>query len=138
MLINGANIVGSENAQAQAQEFIIIEDLTATTGTTVGAVLKLQNVYDCDILITDVAVRITTAADNANTIDMGVDDGGDVGSDLLLDGLAMNATGVFDNRIDKGSNGGMAVWKDGEYIVATASATLVGLVGKVVIKGIAI
>ena len=49
----------------------------------------------------------------------------------------MNAVGVHDNRINGGDHGGMAVWKAGEYVVATASATLASLVGTYKIKAIA-
>lgn len=138
MLIRGGNIVSADLAQSPAQEFIIVEDLVATTSTAVGAVLKLENTYGVDILVTDVMIVVATAAGAANTIDMGVDDDGDVTSDLLIDGLAMNATGVHDNRVNASTNGGAAIWKDGEYIVATASATLASLVGYAVIKGIAV
>ncbi len=132
MLIMGSKIVGAGNVQAEADEIILQGALTAATNDTVGGVLKLKNDFGIDLIVTDVFIDIKTKATATATIDMGVDDGGDVSSDNLLDGLAMNtATGVFSNR---GSGGGCAVWKKDEYIVATASGTLAGLVGTYTIK----
>lgn len=135
MLIMGSKVVGAGNVQAEADEIVLQGALTAATGTTVGGVLKLKNDFGIDLIVTDVFIDIKTKAGAAATIDMGVDDGGDVSNDKLLDGLAMaTATGVFDNRLDAGTNGGCAVWKKDEYIVATASSTLAGLVGTYTIK----
>lgn len=133
MLIMGSKIVGAGNVQAEADEIILQGALTAATDDTAGGVLKLKNDFGIDLIVTDVFIDIKTASTtSAATIDMGVDDGGDVSSDNLLDGLAMGtATGVFSNR---GSGGGCAVWKKDEYIVATASGTLAGLVGTYTIK----
>lgn len=137
MLIQGAKQVGSGNVQHSADEVVFQGSLTAATTTAVGGVLKLCNETGMDLIITDVLVDISTVAGAENALDMGVDDGGDVSSDNLLDGLACGtATGVFDNRIDKGTNGGMAVWKAGEYVVATASATLASLVATYLIKAV--
>jgi len=136
MLIMGSKAVGAGNVQAEADEIILQGALTAATGTAVGGVLKLKNDFGIDLIVTDVFIDIKTkSAAAAATIDMGVDDGGDTSSDNLLDGLAMGtATGVFCNRRNAGTNGGCAVWKKDEYIVATASGTLAGLVGTYTIK----
>lgn len=137
MLIMGSKIVGAGNVQAEADEIILQGALTAATGTAVGGVLKLKNDFGIDLIVTDVFIDIKTVSSAAATIDMGVDDGGDTSSDNLLDGLAMGtATGVFCNRVNAGTNGGCAVWKKDEYIVATASGTLAGLVGTYTIKAI--
>jgi len=135
MLIMGSKVVGAGNVQAEADEIILQGALTAATDTDVGSVLKLKNDFGIDLIVTDVFIDIKTKAEAAATIDMGVDDGGDESSDNLIDGLAMGtATGVFCNRVNAGSAGGCAVWKKDEYIVATASGTLEGLVGTYTIK----
>ena len=137
MLIMGSKVVGAGNVQAEADEIILQGALTAATDTTVGGVLKLKNDFGIDLIVTDVFIDIKTKAAASATIDMGVDDGGDTSSDNLLDGLAMGtATGVFCNRVNAGTNGGCAVWKKDEYIVATASASLASLVGTYTIKAI--
>ena len=137
MLIMGSKAVGAGNVQAEADEIILQGALTAATGTAVGGVLKLKNDFGIDLIVTDVFIDIKTKAAASATIDMGVDDGGDTSSDNLLDGLAMGtATGVFCNRVNAGTNGGCALWKKDEYIVATASGTLASLVGTYTIKAI--
>lgn len=106
--------------------------LTAATTTAVGGVLKIVNPEGADLIIPSggFILNITTVATGAASIDAGVDDGGDVSSDKLIDGLDVHsATGVFDNAADKGSNGGPVLWPAGEYVVVTASATTAGLVG---------
>lgn len=137
MLIMGSKVVGAGNVQAEADEIILQGALTAATDTTVGGVLKLKNDFGIDLIVTDVFIDIKTVSAAAATIDMGVDDGGDTSSDNLIDGLAMGkATGVFCNRVNAGTNGGCALWKKDEYIVATASGTLASLVGTYTIKAI--
>ncbi len=109
--------------------------LTAADDDTVGGVLKIQNDFGGDVIVTDLILDITTEATGSANVDAGIDDGGDVSSDNLIDGLDVNAaTGVFDNHTDAGTNGGMAKWAEGEYLVITASATLAGLVGNAYIK----
>ena len=137
MLIMGSKAVGAGNVQAEADEIILQGALTAATDTDVGSVIKLKNDFGIDLIVTDVFIDIKTKAAASATIDMGVDDGGDTSSDNLLDGLAMGtATGVFCNRVNAGTNGGCALWKKDEYIVATASGTLASLVGTYTIKAI--
>ncbi len=105
--------------------------LTAATTTAVGGVLKLVNPEGADVIIKRFTLDVTTASTGAATVDAGIDDGGDVSSDNLLDGLDVNAAaGVFDNFDDQGTNGQATVkWPAGEYLVVTASATVAGLVG---------
>lgn len=137
MLIMGSKVVGAGNVQAEADEIILQGALTAATDTAVGGVLKLKNDFGIDLIVTDVFIDIKTVSAASATIDMGVDDGGDTSSDNLLDGLAMGtATGVFCNRVNSGTNGGCALWKKDEYIVATASDSLASLVGTYTIKAI--
>ncbi|MDI9549858.1 MAG: hypothetical protein QM346_19870 [Chloroflexota bacterium] len=102
--------------------------LTADTTGAVGGVLKLLNPEGVDLIITDFILDITTKSAGAATIDAGVDDGGDVSSDTLLDGVNVNAAAaVF-------SNAAAVKWPADEYIVATASASVAGLVGNAYIK----
>ena len=109
--------------------------LTADTTGAVGGVLKLLNPEGVDLIITDFILDITTKSTGAATIDAGVDDGGDVSSDTLLDGVNVNsAAGVFGSMVDGGQNGGYVKWPADEYIVATASASVAGLVGNAYIR----
>lgn len=137
MLIMGSKAVGAGNVQAEIDGIILQGALTAATDTAVGGVIKLKNDFGIDLIVTDVFIDIKTKAGASATIDMGVDDGGDTSSDNLIDGLAMGAaTGVFCSRVNAGNDGGCAVWKKDEYIVATASASLASLVGTYTIKAI--
>lgn len=109
--------------------------LTAVTGTAVGGALKLQNPEGADLIITRFILDIITASTGAATVDAGVDDGGDVNSDTLIDGQSVATAGVFDNIENQGTNGKSAVdWPAGQYLVVTASATLAGLVGNAYIE----
>lgn len=106
--------------------------LTAATTTAVGGVIKLLNPEGVDLIIPSggFGISVTTVSTGAATLDIGIDDGGDVSSDTLLDGVNVNAaTGVFDNGVDGGTNGGAVRWPAGQYLVATASATTAGMVG---------
>jgi len=136
MLINGDKIV-TGLTQAPANEFIFAGNLTAATTTAVGGVLKLQNTTGVDLMVTHMVVRITTKSTGAATIDIGVDDGGDVSNDTLIDGMNAEIVKAHSSLVGGGTNGGVAVWKKGEYIVATASATTAGMVGTYKIFAIA-
>lgn len=138
MLINGDKIVAG-NTQSPANSFLLCGSLTAATDTTVGGVLSLQNTFGVDLIITEAYVDVTTKSTGAATLDIGVDDGGDVSNDTLFDGLDVGtAPGFFNASKNAGTNGKHAVlWKKGEYVVATASASVAGLVGKYTIKAIA-
>lgn len=110
--------------------------LTAATGTTVGGVLKLVNPEGADLLITRVLFDITTKSTGAATLDVGVDDDGATSNDTIMDGLDVGtAAGLFDNIENQGTNGKSAVrWPSGYYLVATASASVAGLVGNAYIE----
>jgi len=111
--------------------------LSAPSDNTVGGILKLQNPEGDDLIITEFLLDITTEASGAATADIGVDDGGDVSSDSLLDGVDIGtAAGLFATTVDGGTNGGPAKWPSGYYLVATASADATGLVGNAYIKWI--
>ena len=104
--------------------------LVAATGTTVGGVIKLQNPEGVDLIITRLVLDVTTQSAGAASVDAGVDDGGDVSSDTLIDGLSVATAGVYDNVENGGTNGKAAVrWPAGHYLVATATATTAGMVG---------
>ena len=128
MLINGDKIV-TGLTQAPANEFIFAGSLTAATTAAVGGVLKLQNTTGVDLMVTHMVVRITTGSTGAATLDIGVDDGGDVSNDTLLDGMNAQTVKAHSSLVGGGTNGGVAVWKKNEYLVATASATTAGMKG---------
>lgn len=138
MLINSDKIV-TNVTQSPANVFILKGDLTAATKTDVGAVLSLKNVYGVDLIITEMYLDVTTKATSAATLDIGVDDGGDVSNATLFDGVDVaTAAGLFNTSKNAGTDGKHAVvWKKDEFVVASASATVAGLVGKYTIKAIA-
>ena len=79
---------------------------------------------------------VTTVATAACTLDVGIDGDGTGSSDILLDGLDVNAAaGVFDNIADKGTNGKERQRLDAkggttDYVTASkASGATAGLVG---------
>lgn len=102
---------------------------------TVGGVAKVKNPEGEDLIITNSVLRVSSPSDAACTIDVGIDDGGDVSNDTLFDGLDVNsAAGVFDmrNDTDNGTNGvGKAkLWTEDYYLVASkASGAAAGLAG---------
>lgn len=104
--------------------------LTAAGTTAAGGVLKVENTFGADVIVTRFLVDVETGASGAVTIDAGVHATGAATSDTLIDGQSVQAAGVFDNVGNGGTNGKAAVlWKKGEFIVASASADAAGLVG---------
>ena len=136
MIINGDKIIVG-GTQSPANEFLICGALTAATTTAVGGMLRLQNTYDVDIIVTDVIIDTTTGSTGVAAMNMGVHATGLASNDTLLSALNMQTVGILDNRIDHGANGGMAIWGRNEFIVATATATTAGLVSRYKIKGLA-
>lgn len=136
MIINGDKIIVG-GTQSPANEFLICGTLTAATTTAVGGMLRLQNTYDVDIIVTDVIIDTTTGSTGVAAMNMGVHATGLASNDTLLSALNMQTVGILDNRIDHGANGGMAIWRRNEFIVATATATTAGLVSRYKIKGLA-
>lgn len=137
-MINGDKImVGA--TQSPANSFIFCGALIAATTTAVGGVFKLQNTMGLDLIVTDALLDVTTASTGVATLDIGVDDDGATSNDTLFDGLDVNtAAGLFNAHKHAGTNGLHAlVWKKDEYLVATASATVAGLVGNYKIYAIA-
>lgn len=110
--------------------------LTAATVTTGGAVAAIANPEGADVLITRCVIHTTTKSTSAATLNVGVAADATTSADTLLDGVDVGtAVGVFDNIDDKGSNGQSCLkWGSGEYVTATASATVAGLVGYIYIE----
>ena len=101
-----------------------------------AGVLSWQNPESSAIVITRMVLDVTTAATAACTLDVGTDGDGTGSSDVLLDGLDVNAAaGVFDNIADKGTNGKERQRLDAkggttDYVTASkASGATAGLVG---------
>lgn len=107
------------------------KNLTAATVTTGGAVLSFANPFGGDAIVEDIVIDLTTVATGEATIDVGVAANGTTSSDTLLDGLdAHTATGYFTASNKPGTKGGVKrLITSTQYITATASATLAGLVG---------
>lgn len=101
--------------------------LAAATTTTAGAVASVANPLGADLIIVEAYLNITTAATtSANTIDLGVAANGTTSSDTLIDGTTTTA-GL---KTVSGVNGAKPRrWSASEYVTATASATLAGMVG---------
>tara|TARA_R110000824_G_scaffold86623_2_gene214223 strand:- start:7899 stop:8474 length:576 start_codon:yes stop_codon:yes gene_type:complete len=97
---------------------------------SVAGVFQLTNTYSVDLIVTDVLIHITTAAaDDGREIDIGVGSASGTSYANLIDGLSLTTTGAFSNAHDEGTGGGIAVWKAGEYVNASASAVPTSLVG---------
>lgn len=105
--------------------------LTAATVTTGGAVASIANPFGFDVFIVRSVLDVTTVSTGAATLDIGVAANGTTSNDTLIDGKDVNAaTGTFDNITDKGTNGkATKKWSTSQYVTATASATVAGLVG---------
>lgn len=111
-------------------------DLTAATGTTAGGVLRLANPEGADVLVTRVVLNVTTKSTGAATLDVGIAANGTTSSDTLFDAVDVGtAAGVFDNVDDQGTNGQSVLkWGSSQYLTATASASVAGLVGEAIIE----
>lgn len=107
---------------------------------TVGGVVKVKNPVGVDVIIPSggLLLNVTTPATAACTVDAGIDDGGDVSADNLIDGLDVNAAaGQFDNAANPGTNGGPTKWAAGEYLVISkASGAAAGLAGYAYVRWI--
>lgn len=101
-------------------------DLVAATVTTGGAVASIANPLGVDLIIINANIDIRTAASApTNTIDAGIAANATTSSDTLFDGQAASA-GL---KSPGGTNGAVPrVWGANEYLTATASATLAGMV----------
>ena len=65
-----------------------------------------ENPEASKIIVTRVLINITTAGGTVSSVlDVGVVANATSTADTLIDGLDLNATGIFDNITDKGGNG---------------------------------
>lgn len=104
--------------------------LVAATTTAVGGVLKVVNPEGVDVIVTRLILDVAEPSAGAASVDAGIDDGGDVSSDNLIDGLSVATAGAYDNTENGGTNGkGVVLWPAGQYLVITATATTAGLEG---------
>jgi len=104
--------------------------LSASGDTTVGGVFSWQNLTGVPVLAEWLVLEILDAAAEVVTVDAGVDDANDTSSDILIDGGALNALAVLNNRANGGTNG-----KPGQvvpstyYVNGTASGSFSSLGG---------
>lgn len=110
--------------------------LTAVTGTTAGGAASIENPEGVDVIITRAVLYTTAPSSGAATLDIGVAADGATSSDNLLDGISVaTAATVADNINDAGTNGkARQLWGASQFVTATASATLAGLVGYLYIE----
>jgi hypothetical protein len=148
---------GATKAETLAREFGLVGTDLAAKGVLIQAGSKIakvavaggsqnaiafawQNPETTAILVHKVILRITTqGATGSAVMDIGAVANATATADTLLDGVAITATGVFDNITNKGSNGlpqvvldekdGSTDYITGKILVAEAAA----LVGKVYI-----
>lgn len=108
-----------------------------TAGDADAFAFAWQNPEASKIIVTRVLINITTAGGTGSSVlDVGVVANATSTADTLIDGLDLNATGIFDNITDKGEygksrqvvdeNGGTNDYITGKILVQNAAA----LVGK--------
>ena len=93
---------------------------------------QLQNTYGSNLIVTDVLIYITTAqtTGEARKLNVGAGSSNSTDYENLIDDVSLDATGVFSNVANAGTNGGIVVWKSNEYINASAQGGApTGLVG---------
>ena len=106
-------------------------------GTSGGGVVSLANPFGRPVVVTGVALSITTASTGASTIDVGIAAGATTSADNLIDGRSGATIGTFaSGGADAGTNGKSAqVWGTTQFLTASqASGAVAGLAGKLVIK----
>ena len=112
--------------------------LTAATTTTGGDAVAIANPEGEAIYITRVMVDVTTEATGAADLNVGVAADGTTSSDTIIDGADVGtAVALFDSgdETDSGTNGKIGrKWASTQYVTATPSATLAGLVGSIYIE----
>lgn len=102
-------------------------DLGQATGA--GGVLSVKNPFGKDVIVTRLAVRVTTGV-ATRTVDAGIAANGTTSSDTLLDGASVATAGIVDNLDDGGTNGGATVyWGADKYLTMTASGAVATLAG---------
>jgi len=79
---------------------------TLTAGNADAFAFVWENPEASKIIVTRVLINITTAGGtDSSVLDVGVVAGATSTADTLINGLDLNATGIFDNITDKGING---------------------------------
>lgn len=106
--------------------------VTADTGPTAGGAVSLANPTGATIMVENVILDVTTKTTGSPvTMDIGVAANGTTSSDTLIDGCDVaTAAAVFTAIQDGGSSGqGYRKMTSTQYITATGSASLAGIVG---------
>ena len=114
----------------------VIAKVALTAGNANAYAFAWQNPEESKIVVERVLVNLTTAGGTATSVlDIGVVANATSTADTLIDGLDLNTTGLFDNIVDKGTNGkarqlvdekgGASDYVTGKILVANAAA-LVG------------
>lgn len=113
------------------QKGCITGSITAATTTTGGDAISLANPEGATLFVTEVVLDVTTEATGAATMDVGMAANGTTSSDTLLDGVDVGSAAIVaNNQKHAGTNGmGIVKWTSTQYLTATPSATLAGLVG---------
>jgi len=104
---------------------------------TAGGVASIANPEGVEVLVTRVVIDVTTASTAACTVDAGIAANGTTLSDILIDGLDVNAAaGTFDNITEKGTNGkSRQAWGASQFLtISKASGAAAGLAGSVYIE----
>jgi len=96
---------------------------------SVAGTFQLTNTYSADLIVTDLLILVTTATEEEFTLDIGAGSSASTSYNNLIDGLSTDDLGAFSNLTDGGSDGGIVLWKAGEYVNASASGSPTGLVG---------
>ena len=96
----------------------------------------LQNPTGKPCIITRCVLHIITeTATGGTTADIGVNATSATTNDSLLDGVAVTTAGVFDNIINKGSNGKeIKLLPAGNYVTADLSGAASGLIADVYVQ----
>ena len=123
-------------AESYSKELISRVALAAVD--TAGGVFAWPNPHENAILVTGLALDVTTKASAACTLDCGTTaTSATTSSDNLIDGLDINAAaGVFNNVTDVGTNGkSRQRLASGKWVTGSvASGASAGLVGYAYIK----
>jgi hypothetical protein len=130
--------LGAERVQVTATADELNRSLKKVSGNlaavdTAGGIFSWKNPEAGDILIEHVALKVTTEATDACTVDVGTTDiSATTSSDTLIDGVDVNtATGVFTNDESAGTNGKVRKrLKAGKWVTGSkASGASAGLKG---------
>ena len=113
----------------------VIAKVALAAGSANDYAFAWQNPEASKIVVERVLVRLATAGGTATSVlDVGVVANATSTSDTLIDGLDLNTTGLFDNIVDKGTNGkarqlvdekgGTNDYVTGKILVANAAAVV--------------